>query len=309
MEFVPYQNETEAFATLWNIANPRYPTTVEQLNFGDTSRAVNAQCERFWLVENGERVAAYRLETPLNSPLEGELAFAFVVPQEKHAQIVFDHAQATARRLGATRLRINCDEDLWRFGFLLAQGCTEVERMWESILELGNFDPQPLQPKLETAKSAGLEIITLDTQLENPDFLQRYYDAVIELLADVPSSAPFVPWDFEAWKKRALYHPTFLSEAEFIGIIGGEIAGVSQLFHSSHTGTLQTGLTGVRRPFRALGVAVALKLAAAEYAKNHGYKRIKTMNHVINRPMLSINEAMGFIKQPATVKLEKWLEG
>jgi GNAT superfamily N-acetyltransferase len=230
------------------------------------------------------------------------------VPEPEHANAIFDHALQSAKSLGATRLQIGCDEDLWRFGFFLEQGCTEVERMWESILSVASFDPKPLLPKVANAKKSGLEMINLKSQLENPNFVERYYRAVIEILADVPSTTPFVPWDFETWKKRALYHPTFLPEAEFIGMIGGEIAGVSQLFGSSEAETLQTGLTGVRRAFRGLGVAVALKLAAAEYAKTHGYVNIKTMNHTVNRPMLAINEAMGFVKQPATVKLQKLLE-
>jgi GNAT superfamily N-acetyltransferase len=309
MDFIPYQNEEEAYIALWNATNPRQPNTVEQLRFAESTRAANAQFVRFWGCEDGKRVATYHLQTPINSPLEGELTLGLVVPEPKHAQMVFDHALKTARSLGGTVLRIHCDEDLWRFQFLLEQGCTEVERIWESILPVASFDPNPLLSKVATAKQAGLEIITLNTQLENPAFIKRYYQAIIELLADVPSTTPIVPWDFETWKKRSLHHPNFLPEAEFIGMIGGEIVGVSQLFSSSQTGVLSTGLTGVRRTFRGLGVAVALKLAAAQYAKIHDYMTIKTTNHVVNRPMLSINEAMGFVKQPATVTLQKRLEG
>jgi GNAT superfamily N-acetyltransferase len=308
MEFIPYQNEEEAYVALWNATNPRYPITLERLRYIESIQSPDAKSVHFWVVSKGERIASYRLDTPINSPLEGELALRFVVPEPEHAKAIFDHALHSAKSLGATRLQIQCDEDLWGYGFFLEQSCTEVERMWESILQLENLNPNGLLPKVANAKQVGLEIISLQSQLENPDFIERYYRGVIEILADVPSTTPFVPWDFETWKKRALYHPTFLPEAEFIGMIGGEIAGVSQLFGSSKAGELQTGLTGVRRDFRRLGVAVALKLAAADYAKTHGYTSIKTMNHVVNRPMLSINEAMGFVKQPATVKLQKLLE-
>jgi GNAT superfamily N-acetyltransferase len=307
MEFIPYQNEEAEYVALWNATHPKRPTTVAEQQFNDSSRDAAAQYVRFWVWENGKRVAAYHLRTPISSPLEGELVLGFMVPKPEHAKAIFDHALHSAKSLGATRLRIHCEEDLWRFGFLCEQGCTEVERMWESILQLENINFDVLLPKTAQAKQTRLEVISLKTQLENPDFIRRYYQAIIEILADVPSVTPFVPWDFETWKKRALYHPNFLPEAEFIGTIDGEIVGVSQLFGSSQAGVLATGLTGVRRAFRGLGVAVALKLAAAGYAKSHGYSSIKTMNHTVNRPMLSINEAMGFVKQPATVKLQKLL--
>jgi GNAT superfamily N-acetyltransferase len=307
MQFIPDQNEWTEYTALWNRTNPRHPTTAEHWAFADSIRSPDAQFVRFWVWDKSERVAAYHLQTPVSSPLERELVLGFVVPEPQHAQAIFDHVLQSARSLSATKLRIHCDEDLWYFGFFLEQGCTEVERIWESILTVASFDPKSLLHKVVKADGIGLEIISLSTQLENPAFIKRYYAAIIELLADVPSNTPIVPWDFETWKKRSLYHPNFLPEAEFIGMIGDEIAGVSQLFTSSQTGVLTTGLTGVRRGFRGLGVAVALKLAAAEYAKTHGYLSIKTTNHVVNRAMLSINEAMGFVKQPATVTLQKLL--
>src|SRR5262249_28262313 len=65
--------------------------------------------------------------------------------------------------------------------------------------------------------------------------------------------------------------------------------------------------TGVLREYRRRGIAMALKLRAILYAKSAGYSRIKTWNEQGNRPMLSINEALGFIKQPAWIAFAKKL--
>jgi len=42
-----------------------------------------------------------------------------------------------------------------------------------------------------------------------------------------------------------------------------------------------------------------------EYARAHGIREIKTWNDQRNQPMLRINEAMGFVKQPAWIEMRK----
>ena len=44
------------------------------------------------------------------------------------------------------------------------------------------------------------------------------------------------------------------------------------------------------------------------FARARGYREIPTRNNTRNRPMLRINEAMGFAKQPAWVVSQKLLD-
>jgi hypothetical protein len=53
---------------------------------------------------------------------------------------------------------------------------------------------------------------------------------------------------------------------------------------------------------------MALKLQTVRYAREHGYREIRTGNDARNRPMLRINEAMEFVKQPAWITFEKMFE-
>lgn len=64
----------------------------------------------------------------------------------------------------------------------------------------------------------------------------------------------------------------------------------------------------MRGAYRRRRIALALKLHALRYARSVGATEIRTGNESNNRPMLAINEALGFVKQPAMVDYMKVLQ-
>ncbi|HEY3146685.1 MAG TPA: GNAT family N-acetyltransferase, partial [Dongiaceae bacterium] len=114
---------------------------------------------------------------------------------------------------------------------------------------------------------------------------------------EVRAALPFEDWlGYEE-------HPSKIHEGYFVALDVGQPIGVSSLWRAlDEPDLLRTGLTGVRRAYRRRGIAFALKLRALEFARAQpGIRRVITDNESTNQPMLAINEALGFAKQPAWI--------
>ena len=198
----------------------------------------------------------------------------------------------------------------WQEPILKARGFTELERMWNSTLDLQAFEPSKFQHHTERARAAGLSVLPFSEVADLNDEMQqrRLYQLMIDLLSDVPSGEPITPWPFETWLERILATADFDPSGFFVLLSpAGEWIGVCELYKPdpAKPGTLHQGLTGVKREWRGLGGAWLLKLTAAAWAKAKGWAAANTSNHTGNAAMLAINEEMGFVRERAWVKLQK----
>ena len=192
--------------------------------------------------------------------------------------------------------------------FVTKRGFTETKRDWESRLDVAAFDETPFAGAFARIAAEDITITTLAAELakDRAFAMREAYELHEDCRADVPSTDPVTRHDFDHFKKE-IEGPGALPEAYFIAIDArGRYLGESNLWASLEDPTfIWQGLTGVRRDARGKGVAMALKLHTVRYAKAEGKREIKTWNDVRNRPMLRINEAMGFVKQPVWIAFEK----
>jgi RimJ/RimL family protein N-acetyltransferase len=156
-------------------------------------------------------------------------------------------------------------------------------------------------------RGRGIEIKTFRQLADDADRERKIYDLEWKLLEDVPGSEDLTQVPFEKWREDIIESPMFLPDGYFVALDGDRYVGMSNLWANRATDALNTGLTGVRRSHRRMGIATAMKVRAIAYARANGHPTIKTGNESNNRPMLSINERLGFVPQPAWVTLRKVL--
>lgn len=307
----------EAIVEIGNRLFPEYPSTVEEIRHEDEHRDPKCKFQR-WVAELGGRVvgfARYGQSSVMYHPRKFEINVQ-VAPEHQGKGIgkaLYEHLLRELEPFDPIKLFANAREDYRRsVRFLHDRGFAEVMRSWESRLDVPSFDFSRFEGAVERVEAQGIRLASLqELRDEDPDCSRKLFDLHQEILADVPLPDRYTPEavDFELWKRDLWESPYLLPEAYFIALDGERYVGESALWKSQASPQdLYTGLTGIRRDYRRRGIALALKLKGIHYAKTHGYKVIKTWNESNNRPMLAINERLGFVKQPAWITFAKVLK-
>jgi GNAT superfamily N-acetyltransferase len=311
--FTPTDADYEAVVAVRNAALPDYRDTPDDWRHWDEFRPDFCKWER-WIAEiDGVVVASggfYHISGmfhPQKFWIDG-----FVHPDYQGrgvGQALYARLIERLAPFNPIALRTEAREDHAAANHILRkQGYEEEMKFWESRLDVAAFDPAPFGDAEMRVRDRAIEIVTLRDLMERGESYQRpLYEALVEMQRDVPRPDEYTPTPFEAWLKAVLGDHNLLPEGYFIAMHQGQIAGVSQLWNGAEAGVLYTGLTATRRDYRRMGIALALKVRAIAFAKQRGAREIRTGNETRNRAMLSINEALGFVKQPVWISFVKQL--
>lgn len=294
---------------------PDDPLNEEELRHNDAAWDQS----RYWFVrfvaedESGMVVGTGRMNhMPWEFAPDRYVMNVTVRPQHRRRGVggaLYDYVVETLRERGARSLRSWVQKETMTdsLTFLAHRGFREVQRGWESRLVVAAFDFTRFTKAEERAISQGITLTTLAAErARDPEASRRVHEMMQTIGGDVPGTGQFTPIAYDHWLAQDVETPKALPEAFFLAKDGDRYVGVSLMQRRlEQPEVLSQELTGLLREYRGKGIAMALKLQTVKYARDHGYREIRTANDVRNRPMLRINEAMGFVKQPAWIAFER----
>lgn len=302
--FEPTDADYELVVGLRNEAMPDYRDMVEDWRHWDATRPAHCKWER-WVVEADGVAAAQGGFYQFPGMYHPQKFFVdmYVRPAQQGrgvGQAFYNHLVARLAPHDPIALRTEAREDFAAANHILAKlGYEQEMKFWESRLAVAPFDPTPFAGHEEQVRARGVQVVTLRDLMDQGDgYVVPLYEAFMEMIRDVPSPDEHTTPPLEHWIESSLKNHNLLPDGYFIAMVDGNIAGVSQLWTGAEPDVLYTGLTATRRAYRRMGIALALKLRAIAFAQQWGAREIRTGNETRNRPMLSINEALGFVKQP-----------
>jgi mycothiol synthase len=198
--------------------------------------------------------------------------------------------------------------------FLEQRGFREWRQRWESVLEVAQANLAPLLHADQRVANQGTTITTFATEARRrgTDRLARnIYDTELVIARDEPGNDPDITEDmsFERFVSVEIETPDALPDGHFLALDSDQLVAVSRVMRDlNHPHILRQGFTGTHPEYRGQGLAQALKLRTIQFARDHGYREIRTSNDFTNEPMLHINDAIGFRRESPRIILERRLD-
>lgn len=312
----PFDHSDADYTTMVDLHNtiwPEHLDTVEEWKENDARRAAKLRWARFLAEVDGEAVgyAGYGQSLWMYHPRKFWVHVNVLAEHRRRGigSALYAHVLAELEQYDPLTLFAGTREDqTGGLAFLASHGYAEVMREWESRLDPSRVDLSQYAGLDEKMARAGIEIRTVRELEADPERDRKLYDLDWALDQDVPSPEPPTRVPYEEWQK-VWQRSNLLPDGWFVAVHDGRYVGTTNLWSLQATpDTLETGLTGVLRSYRRQGIATALKLRAVAYAQSRGIREVRTWNASNNVGMLSINIALGFVRQPASIDFVKHLK-
>lgn len=154
-------------------------------------------------------------------------------------------------------------------------------------LDLAADGPLPPAP----AAAPGVRLLPAALWADDP---RPLYEADLECIRDEPGDVPADHISFADWRSVTWDRPDFDAELTTVAVVDGEVAALV-IAQTDGVGRYWSGGTGVRRPFRGLGLAKAAKARSLHVARTLGCREAFTSNDDGNAPMLAVNRWLGYL--------------
>ncbi len=305
-------NDYPAIQVILNGAFPEAPVTLEGLRSQYQNQDPIYKSQRWVAIYDG-RVVAYGLydQLPLMYHPRKFLISVVVHPDYQNKGIgsaMYEHIIAALRPFNPLSVRAIARENRKRsVEFLKAKGFQEDQRDYVLSLDVGYIDLAQYAGIEKNLQTQGIKIKALRELQADHNYDYKLHRLYNELNQDMPAPEPTTPVSYEYFMENMLNNMNLLPEAYFVAIHKDEYIGMNVLYDRPGNGYLFNEFTGVKRQYRRKRIALALKLQGITYARANKYSTIKTFNNASNDPILSLNEHLGFVNEPAIITLVKIL--
>ncbi len=298
-------DDLPAIADLYSRANPwDPPASADQLRHREATRDPSLPHLRLVADESGRVVGAGSAGSVPYWRRDLIVANVYVDPPAQRrglGAVLFARLLAFAQEHGAEMCTWVNEENEAGIAFARRRGFAETYRVFESALDVAEFDVAPFAFARERIEAAGIAVATLAGD-DSPAARRAAYDLWARIEHDVPSPDPFLVPPFEQWEEQLLRGPEANLDAFFLARAGAGVVGLAYLTTPPGRPAYNL-LTGVDRAHRGTGIALALKLETIRYAREHGIAVVRTTNHTTNAAMLALNERLGYRRLPGRIRM------
>jgi GNAT superfamily N-acetyltransferase len=156
----------------------------------------------------------------------------------------------------------------------------------------------------ERLQEDSIRITALQDLGMDDTLLHAFHQMENEASRDMPSVEGRADRTFDEWKAAVIESPGRSPATIWLALDGGRPVGVARLNQRAERAAVNN-FTGVARAYRGRGIARALKRRTVLWARQSGINYLYTGNDMENRPMIAINDELGYQVLPAEIELVK----
>jgi GNAT superfamily N-acetyltransferase len=279
-------DDAEAFARLRRLVMPYQVITADGTRHMWQTAAPQARMLALVAEADGQVVGIGRamLSTWTSATGMGS-ALVMVHPEHRGRGIggqVYQRVEEHLREVGASRVQGWADDTAQAARWCERRGFARTHESRISGLDLADLPPPPPVP---------VGVSTVCYAELGPRVV---YEVDAATMRDEPGDVTYDAVPYDDWFRNIWQRPESDPEVSTVVLVDGVPAAITTVEADYETGVMWSGGTGTLREYRGRGLAKLAKSTALRRAAAVGITKAYTGNDESNRPMLAVNEWLGY---------------
>lgn len=194
------------------------------------------------------------------------------------------------------------DDDEVSLEYARRRGFELDRHMYSSRLAVADFDEHELDGLIESVEQQGIRLFTMQDVGNTGEAKQKLYELNKYIDSRIPGQRLFP--SFDEFNSMVFESDWYDPETQIVAADGDNWIGMTAagLFAPD---TLTMTMTGVHENYGGKGIGTALKLMLVRHARQAGVAYVMAGNDSHNKPMLRVNQKLGFKKLRGTYYVQK----